>query len=193
MFGCHISAVTFLPFTYPCCSFHLVFDHLTHLALPLSPISPLPLEAPYLVSLTAGFLFVYLFFVVASSFSLDSWHPPIWGFFFLCPMLNRESLAGKGWWPPCINITLLFFFKSKMASYPVGPQFRTVSRVLPGPSLSAFSFVSLPKRLGGRDDTVGEYIWVVNSLCCVRSITSALGLGQRKGMIVPPGNVTRTW
>lgn len=55
-----------------------------------------------------------------------------------------------------------------------------------------FPFVPLLKSLGGRDDMAGEYILVVNGLCSVRSITSALGLDQGKGMIVPPGNVTRT-
>jgi hypothetical protein len=43
-----------------------------------------------------------------------------------------------------------------------------------------------------RGGIVAEYIRVVNSLCSVRSITSALGLDQRKGMILPPGNVRRT-
>lgn len=44
-----------------------------------------------------------------------------------------------------------------------------------------------------RGSMVGECIWVVNSLCSVRSITSALGLDQGRGMALPPGNVRRTW
>lgn len=116
-------------------------SHVTHLALTLSPTSPLPPEAHW-ISLTLGCSKMSrggfcCCFVVASSFSLDSWYPPIRGgfcclfvLFYVSCWVEKSWLKKVGDLHVCISQP--FKKKSKTGCYPVGAQFRNGPRVLLG-------------------------------------------------------------